>query len=398
MVPFCAGGVVPDQSRDVVMRVLHVIPSLAERSGGPAAAIVPMCRALRGQGVEVEIVTTNEGGPWISTDGWSHFGGVPVKVFPVQLGASYKYSRPLATWLGRNVREFALVHVHAVFNHASVAAARACRRAGVPYVVRPLGTLDPWSMKQKPVRKRLFWLLFAKRLLAASAAVHYTAAAEKSATEAHLGLNHGRVVPLGVKLSGSEQEDSVANYFPGLDQKPYVLVVSRLHPKKGLDVLIDAFKSLKDQRWRLVIAGDGSRDYSACLKEKASRSEGIVFTGWVEGKRKEALMRGASLFALPSRHENFGLSVVEAMACGVPVLVTPNVNLAPEIESAEVGWVVSQKNLGDGLVAVMENDEERLRRGKAAYEFAKRYSWEKVATDLTDFYREIIDCSTRSHL
>ena len=109
-------------------------------------------------------------------------------------------------------------------------------------------------------------------------------------------------------------------------------------------------------------------------------------------------MRGASLFALPSRHENFGLSVVEAMACGVPVLVTPNVNLAPEIESAEVGWVVSQKNLGDGLVAVMENDEERLRRGKAAYEFAKRYSWEKVATDLTDFYREIIDCSTRSHL
>ena len=141
------------------------------------------------------------------------------RFFPVQLGASFKYSRPLASWLGKNVKEFDLVHVHAVFNHASVAAARACRRSGVPYVVRPLGTLDPWSMKQKPVRKYLFWHLFAKRLLAASAAVHYTAAAEKTATEGYLGMNHGRVVPLGVNLNGSTHEDSVANYFPLLGRR-----------------------------------------------------------------------------------------------------------------------------------------------------------------------------------
>ena len=375
------------------MRVLHVIPSLAERSGGPAAAIVPMCRALQAQGIDPVIVTTNEGRPRINTNSEVECDGVTVRFFPVQFGASYKYSRPLATWLDNNVKDFELVHVHAVFNHASVAAARACRRAGVPYVVRPLGTLDPWSMKQKRVRKHLFWYLVAKRLVAASAAVHYTAAAEKSATQAYLRMNHGRVVPLGVNLNGSTYDDSASNYFPELAREPYVLSLSRLHPKKRLDELIDAFRSVKDQRWRLVIAGDGPADYSTFLKEKARGSERIVFTGWVEGKQKETLMRGASLFVLPSQQENFGLSVVEAMASGVPVLLTPQVNLAQEIRIAKAGWVADFSGLKDGLTAAMEDEAERLRRGRCAFEFAKRFSWERVGRDLADLYKDVVSKS-----
>lgn len=368
------------------MKVLHVIPSLAERSGGPAAAIVPMCRALQKHGVEPLIVTTNEERPQVDTDRLLDHEGVPVRYFPVQLGASYKYSRPLATWLRKNVKDFELVHVHAVFNHSSVAAARACRRAGVPYLVRPLGTLDPWSMKQKPVRKHLFWHLFAKRLLHGSAAMHYTAVAEKESTEKYLGLNHGRVVPLGVYVNGLHKCD------PLLKQDPYVVVVSRLHPKKCLDQLIDAFNSLDEQRWRLIIAGDGPPDYVAYLKQKAGNSPRIIFKGWVEGDEKEKLIRDASLFALPSRHENFGLSVVEAMACGVPVLVTPSVNLANDIRSAEAGWVTDFRELKETLAAAIGDEDERMRRGRAAYEFSKRYSWDKVAADLMELYREIAKC------
>jgi glycosyltransferase involved in cell wall biosynthesis len=143
----------------------------------------------------------------------------------------------------------------------------------------------------------------------------------------------------------------------------------------------------------LVIAGDGPSDYSNFLKHKARGSERIVFTGWVEGKPKEALMRGASLFALPSRQENFGLSVVEAMACGVPVLLTPQVNLASEIRIAEAGWVTDLSGLRNALAAAMKDERERLRKGKAAFEFAQRYSWDKVATDLTDLYKEILRLS-----
>src|SRR5689334_11169879 len=118
------------------MRVLHVIPSVSERSGGPAAAIVPMCRALGDQGIEVLLVTTSHGLARRDTDKICDYRGVAARFFPVQAGDSFKYSRPLAKWLQTSVREFDVVHVRAVFNHASVAAAMACRNSGVPYVVR----------------------------------------------------------------------------------------------------------------------------------------------------------------------------------------------------------------------------------------------------------------------
>ena len=111
----CACELVPDERRDVVMRVLHVIPSVAERSGGPATAIVPLCRALQEHEIDVALVSTNEGLPQINTDSLQDFKGVPTRFFPVQLGASFKYSRPLAAWLNQNAREFDVVHVHAVF-------------------------------------------------------------------------------------------------------------------------------------------------------------------------------------------------------------------------------------------------------------------------------------------
>ncbi|HKS08734.1 MAG TPA: glycosyltransferase [Pyrinomonadaceae bacterium] len=365
------------------MRVLHVIPSVEERSGGPAAAIVPMCRALQEQGIEVFLVTTSHGLTQTNTDSVTEYKGVPARFFEVQVGASFKYSRPLTKWLKTSVRDFDLVHIHAVFNHASVAAALVCRKMGVPYVVRPLGTLDPWSMKQKAGRKKVFWSLVGKRMLGGSAAVHYTAQGEKIATEESLGINHGRVIALGVEVDTSLLAKKATGH-------KYVLLLSRLDPKKNVEILIDAFKSLRDDAWSLVIAGDGARDYVASLKERARRSEKIIFTGWVEGEQKEALLRDASLFVLPSSQENFGLSVMEAMARGVPVLVSPHVNLADEIEAADAGWVVELAQLSEGLAAVVKNESERERRGEAAYQFSQQFSWQRTATELVELYQQIV--------
>jgi len=362
------------------MKVLHVIPSVSERSGGPATAIVPMCRALQALGVEVVLATTSHGLTGVNTDQVQD--SLPTRIFPAQFG-EFKYSRPLAAWLGESVREFDLVHIHAVFNHAPIAAARACRRAGVPYVVRPLGTLDPWSMGQKRFKKRVFWLMAGKGMLERSAAVHYTAAAEKKATEEHLGLNHGRVIPLGVDVKGIPVKDRAMT-------DPYVLVLSRLHPKKNIDVLIEAFKALNLTGWRLVIAGDGPRDYVTELKEKAAGAKNIVFAGWVDGDEKEALLRGAALLALPSLQENFGLCVMEAMARGVPVLISPQVNLAEEIETAGAGWVIDVSLLEHGLKEISKDQTELLKRGKAAYQLARSYSWDRVAKELVQVYEEIV--------
>ena len=371
------------------MRVLHVIPSVAERSGGPATAIVPMCRALMQQGMDVLLISTDAG------LGDREVTEVPAKLFPAELGESFKYSRPLASWLSANVRKFDVVHVHAVFNHSSVAAARACKRAGVPYVIRPLGTLDPWSMTQKSLRKRVFWQVIGRGMLQGAAAVHYTSEAEKLSTERLNGLNHGRVVPLGIDPTSATSREMLSKHFPSLAGDPYVLVLSRLHPKKGLDVLIDAFLSLTSQfsAWHLVLAGDGPPEYVSMLKSKVSQCGRVLFTGWVDGERKNALLGCASLLALPSHQENFGLCVMEALSQSVPVLVSPGVNLAPEIVTANAGWVaaIDKESLAAKLAEALSDEAELARRGRAGQQLSLRYSWENAAKHLVQLYQEVLN-------
>jgi glycosyltransferase involved in cell wall biosynthesis len=377
------------------MRVLHVIPSVSERSGGPATAIMPMCRALMREGIEVLLVTTDAGLPGTNGDCFE-YKGVPARFFHSQWGESFKYSRPLVSWLNANIRNFGLAHIHAVFNHSSVAAARACRDAGVPYVIRPLGTLDPWSMTQKSLRKSLFWQISGKKMLQRAAAVHYTSEAEKLSTERRMGLNHGKVIALGIETSATS--DNLADHFPELAREPYVLVLSRLHPKKGLDVLIDAFQSLETRfsHWRLVLAGDGPSEYVSKLKNKVE-GDRILFTGWLEGERKEAVLSGASLLALPSHQENFGLCVMEALAHSVPVLVSPSVNLATEIAANNAGWIatIDKDALASKLAEALRDEEELARRGRAGKQLSQKYSWENTAMELVGLYREVL--ATKRH-
>jgi glycosyltransferase involved in cell wall biosynthesis len=380
------------------VKVLHVIPSVSERSGGPATAILPMCRSLQARGVEVMLVTTNDG---IETEAsrMVEHQRVPTMFFPCQFGASFKYSRPLAAWLHSQIRNFDLLHIHAVFNHACIAAAHACRQSDVPYIVRPLGTLDPWSMKQKPIRKKLFWLLEGKAMLSGASTIHYTAQAEKVATEGLLGLNHGKVIPLGIEANGASLNgnDQLAQHFPALALHPYLLVLSRFHPKKGLDVLIDAFAELvrepKFARWRLVIAGDGPANYVELLKRQAALvSDKILFPGWLDGERKEAVLGKASLLALPSYRENFGLCVMEALAHSVPVLISPHVNLAGEIELTGAGWIaeVEKDALRTKLAEALSDEEELSKRGRAGKTLSENYSWEKVAGSLIELYESTL--------
>jgi glycosyltransferase involved in cell wall biosynthesis len=342
------------------------------------------------QGVDVLLLSTTAGLPAKVVQGevLDH-KGVPAIFFQSQLGESFKYSRPLSSWLRANIQNFGLAHIHAVFNHSSVVAAHACQRFSVPYVVRPLGTLDPWSMTQKSLRKRLFWQVSGRGIMGRAAAVHYTSEAEKALTESSLSLNHGRVIPLGVEV--------VSNSAAERARDPYVLVLSRLHPKKGLDILVDAFLSLLEMpqfaEWRLVIAGDGPDEYVSMLKAKASsRKDRIVFTGWIDGDEKNAVLSGASLLVLPSRQENFGLCVMEAMAHSVPVLVSPNVNLADEIAAANAGWIVPLDKiaLAEKLAEALSDRDELTRRGLAGMQLSQKYSWENSARELADLYRTLI--------
>jgi glycosyltransferase involved in cell wall biosynthesis len=384
------------------VRVLHVIPSVAPRYGGPSRAVIEMCRALRGRGVDTLIATTDaDGGGRLAVDLGQPtlYSNVPAILFPRQWSEAYKYSWPLARWLESHVADFEVVHIHAVFSHACLAAAKACRKKGVPYIVRPLGTLDPWSLKQKSAKKKLLWHLSVKRMLDGASAIQYTALPEQKLAEESLGLGRGVVVPLGIEMDsigGNGDVGTPQSVYPSSNNHPYVLVLSRLHPKKGLELLLPAFLSLAKQsefaEWKLVLAGDGDAEYVSLLRGLAEReglSERVVFAGWLQGEQKRVMLQRASLLALTSYQENFGLCVVEAMACGVPVIISPHVNLAPEVEEAGAGWVTPLEvgALESTLAEIMGDPHGRARRGAAGKDLVRRrFTWGAVANQLVLLY------------
>jgi glycosyltransferase involved in cell wall biosynthesis len=383
------------------LKVLHIIPSVAPRYGGPSQAIYTTCRALQAHGIELLIATTNadgEGELPVVLGQQIVYQSVDTIFFSRQFSEALKYSGPLAQWLSRNIQDFDLVHIHAVFSHACITAARECRKHRVPYLVRPLGTLDPWSLKQKRLRKQLFWHLGVKQMLAHANAIHYTTAEERRLVETALGLSKGVVIPNAVEFNFVTLPTN--RNPPARGNAPYVLALSRIHPKKGFALLIESFATLKRQEgfgdWQLIFAGDGDEEYVNELKQLARR-QGLNgdahFIGWLSGERKAEVLRDASLLALPSSQENFGICLIEAMACGVPVLISPHVNLAPEITEAGAGWVaeLNRVKLASVLAEAMGDEQERQRRGQRGRRLVNSFGAVEVATKLMRLYESIIE-------
>jgi glycosyltransferase involved in cell wall biosynthesis len=250
------------------------------------------------------------------------------------------------------------------------------------------------------MRKRLFWHLGVRQMLDGAAAIHYTAAEEKRLVERELGLAKGVVVPNGIDLSFLDlQTEPFGRQQPGVGNDPYVLTLSRIHPKKGFELLIESFASLKRQGmfddWRLVFAGDGEAEYVNQLKRLADRrglNGNAVFAGWLDGERKYAALKDAALLAMPSYQENFGISLVEAMAYGVPVLVSHHVNLAPEIEEAGAGWVapLGEEKLASALAEALGNEQERRLRGDNGRKLARSFAASEIAPKLLDLYKSVM--------
>ena len=385
------------------MRVLHVIPAVAARYGGPSEAVVRTCRALEAAGVQVSIVATDADGQGrlpVACGEWTRYQGVSARFFPRQWSEAFKYSWPLAGWLRKHVCEYDLVHIHAVFSHSSMAAAAAARRARVPYMVRPLGSLNPWALNQKPASKRILWVVGIGNMLRRASAIHCTSQSEKVHAERAIGRKTGVVVPLGAELTALNPGEIPDFRASGeIVHQPYILAMGRLHPVKGLDVLITAFLDLvrqtKFSNWLLIIAGDGEPKYVESLKRLAAnhpRGAAVVFTGWLAGEEKVAALRNASLFAMPSHQENFGIAAFEAMAHGVPVVVSLQTDVATEVRTARSGWVfdLTASNLKDTLSVALSDEFERSERGvNAKLLVSSHYTWQAVADRLIDVYRTI---------
>jgi len=253
-------------------------------------------------------------------------------------------------------------------------------------------------MQQNKFVKKMFWTLTGERMLNAAATIHYTTEAEKQAVENSLGINNGTVVPLGI--------DTAIAKLPLSDAKgatppngSYMLLLSRLHRKKGIEILIEAFETLSNEEefrdWRLVLAGEGEENYVQGLRDKAAScrsADRIIFAGWLEGAEKRLFLRKSDLLVLPSYTENFGVCVMEALSCGVPVVISPQVDLASSISTSGAGWIaeVNCDDLAEKLREAFRSQEERVRRGNAGKTLSLKFTWPAVADQLLAMYSRML--------
>jgi len=383
------------------LRVLHVIPSIGPARGGPSTVIRTMARGQVESGLEVHVATTDDNGP----DRLPTPGGAPLKeegvfywIFPRQT-RFYTISWPLTRWLMRRVAEFDVIHIHALFSFASVMAAICAQYRGIPYIVRPLGVLNRWGMhKRRRWLKGLSFRLIEARILRKAAGVQFTS--EQEALEARqLGFDHSPlIVPNPVDLPDSRtKRGGFRAAHPHLAGGAVVLFLSRLDPKKGLDLLLAAFARVREEHpdATLVLAGDGDPTFVATLQQDSERlglQASILWTGFLQGDEKLAVLADADVFVLPSYSENFGVAVVEAMAAGLPVIVSDQVGIHREISANGAGLVVrcSERELAEALDRMIKEPALRAEAGCNGPKLAARFSVKSVTRQLVDVYDDVI--------
>jgi glycosyltransferase involved in cell wall biosynthesis len=387
-----------------MMKILHVIPSVAPHEGGPSFALPLMARGLSEAGVSVDVVTTDD-------DGRGGHLDAPLGEAVEQSGARffyfrrqtqfYKASWPMSLWLARNISRYDCVHIHALFSYASSNAARFALSRRVPYVVRPLGVLNRWGMaNRRRVLKRLSLRLIERRILENAASVHYTSEQERLEAEEAGVRATAAVIPLGIDTREFHHLPGPGRFyekFPKTAGRDIVLFLSRLDSKKGLELLLPAFADAhsKNPNALLVIAGTGDKALTDDLEGLAARLEiadQIVWAGFTSGQEKLSALAAASVFALPSHSENFGIAVVEAMASGLPCVLSDRVGIAADVERLEAGLIVpcQADAIASALRRLLAEPDLRARLGVRAREAAaERFSLEAMTRALIGLYDRI---------
>ncbi len=381
------------------MRVLHVVPTYlpATRYGGPIYSVHGLCAALARRGHDIHVMTTNVNGDGVSDVplGKSvEMDGVTVTYFATGSGRRLYRSPGMKAALERDLAGFDLVHAHSVFLWPTTAAASKARQLGIPFVVSPRGMLVRDLIQRKSGLAKRAWIeLFERRNLADADAVHVTSEIEADEIR-KLGLVVRRfaTVPNGIDMPPPLDVATVHPSGP-----PTVLFLGRINWKKGLDRLIPAMVRVPGAR--LLIVGNDEDGYTGKLCALA-RQHGVAdrmeIVGHVSGYEKWKILRRADLFVLPSYSENFGIAVLEAMACGVPVIVTPEVGLAPIVSEVGAGLVVEGVpfKLGDAIAALVSDSDRRRLMGEAGRAIARdRFSWDAVASQMEAAYQTLIDAA-----
>jgi glycosyltransferase involved in cell wall biosynthesis len=402
------------------MRILLVVHAIAPRYGGLAVMGPELSYELARQGHDVSIYTTDVDGP----DRLK----VPVDLPVISKGVAFNYFRGWtlpgkyivspALWcaLRDKVINFDIVHSWSVYSFSTTAAAYWCRKRNIPHMVFPHGSIDPFLLRRNSPRKWLYTKLFAERDYRRASAVLFNTAEEMRLASDWPGLktpegfagNAPRrfVVPVGIDPSWLQEPNAAAgerlrDEFPELKGRRLIVCLGRINFKKGLDILARAFAQIARDRedLHLVLAGPDSEGYGRKVRrwlEEGGVLKKTTFTGPLDGEKRLAVMQQAEVFALPSYTENFGGVVTEAMASGVPVVISDQVNIWPDVLKADAGLVVpcDAEATARALRSVLDDPARGRQMGINGRRWvAEHLPWKVVAAQMARAYEETV----RSH-
>jgi len=356
------------------MRILDIISSVNPAGGGPVEGLKQHADVLGKRGINMEVASLDDpGAPWVRD--------FPRKLYP--LGPSrfptkwlnYPYSPRFVPWLRAHVQNYDAVIVHGLWQYHGFATWRVLRDSRIPYYVFTHGMLDPWFKHTYPLKhlkKWLYWPWADYRVLRDAKAVLFTCEEERILARQSFWLYRCREEVVGygtTSVAGDAelQRELFFQEFPSTRGKRPLLFLSRIHPKKGCDLLIEAFARVaqQDPALHLVMAGPDQLGWQDKLKAQAEArgiADRITWTGMLSGDLKWGAYRAADAFVLPSHQENFGIVVAEALACGVPVLISDKVNIWREIRSTGAGLVADDSI--EGTLSLLQtwldtSDQER---------------------------------------
>ncbi|UCD51492.1 MAG: glycosyltransferase [Phycisphaerales bacterium] len=381
------------------MRIAFVTSYLDDRFGGPVTVVKKLGEALADAGHEISYWAPGEDG----ADGNFAPSGASVHLCGHSWPRSWYRSRRLPQALSSSLHSIDLVHISELWSHPIYAASRVARAKGVPYILRPAGSLEPWGLSSgylKSLKKRLYIGLVGRSIMERAACLQ--AASEREAESVRRIGYRGpvTVIPNGVDLDHASPgcPTEADRYWPDLKDRPVVLFMSRLSPEKGLDLLIPLWADLvKMRRFRdaiLMVAGPDYRGYARTVESLTRRHqvESCVRTiGMLQGEEKLALLRRADVFVLPSYSDSFGIVVAEALACGTPVVTTTGTPWG-RLETVDAGRCVSPTKpaLTDALCQLLDLTPSQRhamgQRGRALIE--AEHTWDKIAVQ----FLRLCDC------
>jgi len=375
------------------MKVLHILPSVDPKGGGPMEGVRQYGVRFNELGHKVEVVTLDDPAAQYVAD-------YPLKVHALGPSVgSYRYSAKLVPWLESHVGRYDVVIVNGLWQYHGFGAWRVLRRMNVPYFVFTHGMLDPWfkyTYPLKHIKKWLYWPWAEYRLLRDATAVLFTCEEEKILARKSFWLYKATedVINYGTKTPPSNAETLKAHFYdvyPELREKRVFLFLSRIHEKKGCDLLIEAFAKVasQDLSLHLLMAGPDQTGLVVKLKAQAQRlgiADRITWPGMLQGDMKWGAFYASEAFVLSSHQENFGIAVAEAMGCSLPVLISDKVNIWREIEADGAGIVNTdtaegtEKTLKEWLALDADGRQKMAKQAKVSFD--QRFTVDAMANSL----------------